>query len=99
MIAEKLTSYTYPPGRQLFITCREKVLSNGAISMPDCTHEEADTRLLVHVKHALTEGMNKIKILSSDTDVVIIALGAYHKLRSDHQFDDIVIEFGVKKNH
>ena len=42
--------------------------------------------------------MNFIYIVSNDTNVIIIALGIYHKLRSDHIFEDMVIEFGVGKN-
>ena len=98
-LAEKLTLLGYPEGRQLFVTCQEKVLSNGAITMNNCDHEEADSRIMLHVQHALSEGMNRIKILSNDTDVIIIALGIYHKLRSTYLFDDIAIEFGMKKNH
>ena len=54
---------------------------------------------MVHVQHGLSQGMNRVKILSNDTDVVIIALGVYHTLRSRYIFDDIVIEFGSKKEH
>ena len=67
--------------------------------MPECDHEEADTRILHHVKHALSQNMTFIQILSNDTDVVIIALGVYHMLRSDSIFDDIVIKYGMGKNH
>ena len=67
--------------------------------MPECDHEEADTRILHHVKHALSQNMTFIQILSNDTDVVIIALGVYHMLCSDSIFDDIVIKYGMKKNH
>ena len=30
---------------------------------------------------------------------VIIGLGIYHRLRSNHVFEDIIIDFGVKKDH
>ena len=43
--------------------------------------------------------MNRVRILSNDTDVVIIGLGIYHRLRSNHVFEDIIIDFGVKKDH
>ena len=98
-LAEYLISQTYTAGRQLFATSEEKVLSNTSLTMPDSNHEEADTRLLLHTQHALSEGMNRIKILSNDTDVVIIALGAYNKLRSSYHFDDIIIEFGTNRTH
>ena len=53
-------------------------------------------KLIRESQHALAQGMNHITILSNDTDVVIIALGIYHKLRAKYQFDDIVIAFGRK---
>ena len=83
----------------MFATCEEKVLSNTVIPMAESDHEEADTRVLLHAQHALAQGMNHIKIISNDTDVVIIALGIYHKLRAKHHFDDIIIEFGMKKDY
>ena len=98
-LAESLTPLSYPAGRQLFITCQEHVLSNGTITMEDSDHEDADSRMMLHVRHALSQGMNRVKILSNDTDIVIIGLGVYHKLRSTYHFEDIVIEFGMKKDH
>ena len=67
--------------------------------MSECDHEEADTRILYHVKHALPAYMTFVQILSNDTDVVILALGVYHMLCSNHILDDLVIEFGMGKNH
>ena len=67
--------------------------------MEDSDHEDADSRMMLHVRHALSQGMNRVKILSNDTDIVIIGLGVYHKLRSTYHFEDIVIEFGMKKDH
>ena len=98
-LAQKLLTFTYPTGRQLFSTCGERVLSNCVTSMEDSDYEQADSRMMVHVQHGLSQGMNRVKILSNDTDVVIIALGVYHTLRSRYIFEDIVIEFGTKKEH
>ena len=92
-LATTLNALTYPSDRQLFVTYQDRVLSNCGMTMPQCNTEEADSRILYHVKHALSENMTFIQILSNDTDVVIIALGVYHMLRSDYIFDDLVIEF------
>ena len=67
--------------------------------MPECDHKEADTRILHHVKHALSANMTFVQILSNDTDVVTLALGVYHMLCSNHILDDLVIEFGMGKSH
>ena len=39
-----------------------------------CSHEEADTRLLFHAKHASIESDEPILIRSPDTDVVVLAV-------------------------
>eukprot|EP00117_Sycon_ciliatum_P018036 scpid84260/ scgid16803/ len=38
-----------------------------------CAHEEADTRLLLHGKHAVDNGYSSITIKSPDTDVAVLA--------------------------
>ena len=45
-----------------------------------CDHEEADTRLLLHARHACDELYDKVIIRSPDTDVAIIALSLMSKL-------------------
>lgn len=47
-----------------------------------CSHEEADTRLLLHSKHADNAGYNQILIVSPDTDVAIIGLGVICQLKA-----------------
>ena len=39
-----------------------------------CTHEEADSRIFVHAKHAVIFGCKSIVINANDTDVLVIAL-------------------------
>ena len=53
-LAEELTPLTYPEGRQLYATSKENVLSNGSLPMEDCDHEDADSRTLLHAKHAIS---------------------------------------------
>ena len=78
---QTLSAMRYPSDRQLFVTYKDQVLSNCGKTMPQCDHEEADTCILYHVKHALSEGMSLIQILSN---VTILTLGVYHRLRSDY---------------
>ena len=66
-----ILAMTYPSDRQLFVTYKDQVLSNCGMTMPQCDYEEADTRILHHVKHALSQ------ILSNNTDVIILTLGVY----------------------
>ena len=43
-----------------------------------CNHEEADTRIILHVKDAVQTGMRQIMIRTVDTDVVVIAMSIGH---------------------
>jgi hypothetical protein len=42
-------------------------------SLSLCTHEEADTRIFIHVADAVHNGHTHILIRSTDSDVVILA--------------------------
>ena len=59
-----------------------------------CAHEEADTRLLLHAKHASETGQNSIIIRTVDSDVVVLALHAFPMLNLTHLW----IEYGVGRH-
>ncbi|CAG2200822.1 unnamed protein product [Mytilus edulis] len=59
------------------VVCNKPDKNNGNLSL--CNHE-ADTRTLLHVGDAVKSGMQKIMIRTVDTDVVVIAVSAVHKL-------------------
>lgn len=73
MVSLKLST-----GKTIFATHGENVLSSE--EMPDmsalspCTHEEADTRMIIHAFDASLHGHRRIKIRSNDTDVVVLAV-------------------------
>ena len=52
--------------------------------MQRCDHDEADTRITVHVVHALNKGCNQVSIRTVDTDVVVILMGLYPDLIAMH---------------
>ncbi|CAG2233639.1 unnamed protein product [Mytilus edulis] len=60
------------------VVCNKPDKNNGNLSL--CNHEAADTRTLLHVGIAVKSGMQKIMIRTVDTDVVVIAVSAVHKL-------------------
>jgi len=73
---KKVTSFDYPDGKEVYITFGTKVLSNGVYyEMEACDHEEADTRLLVHVIDAAEKGHSNCLICTVDTDVIVILVG------------------------
>ena len=80
-LTNKVAEATFPPDSLVYVTSGESVLHTGSSNhMPDCNHEEADKRIVVHVLHALQQVMKKIEICTVDTDVIIILMGAFHKL-------------------
>lgn len=82
--------------------CGESVVSLGlnsaSAAMPDCNHEEADTRIVVHLLHALEHGMGTIKVHTADSDVIAILVGAFFDLTSTRPSLDIWVAFGTGKN-
>ena len=49
-----MTEFSCPAGCSAYITAREDVVCIGTeIEMSSCNHEKADTRIVVHMKHAL----------------------------------------------
>ena len=51
-----------------------------------CTHEEADTRMLLHVEHAVKQGYMKASILTIDTDIVVLEVAAAECLKIVEQW-------------
>ena len=66
--------------------------------MSECTHEEADTRIVVHLQHAVERGAKKILVRTVDTDVVVILVGQLPSLLLDYPDIDIWVAFGMGKN-
>ncbi|KAG0728816.1 hypothetical protein GWK47_031675 [Chionoecetes opilio] len=60
-LSDKVGSNDWPDGKEVFITSGTDVISRGSDhSMPRCDHEEADTRIVVHLKDALGQGMHHL---------------------------------------
>ena len=45
-----------------------------------CNHEEADSRIMVHVSDAVMQGFHKILVRTVDTDVVVLAVAVVQQL-------------------
>ena len=57
-------------------------------------HEEADTRMVLHLADAAKNGYNKILLRTIDTDVVVLSVAAFAKL----EIQELWIAFGTGKN-
>ena len=90
-----------PPYKYTFIyILGQSVINRGsASSMPDCNHEEADTRIVVHLRHALlTEGAVTVLVRTVDTDVVVILVGKFHDLKAVNADVNIWVAFGMGRS-
>ena len=58
-----------------------------------CFHEEADSRIFVHGKHATEEGSKSIMIKANDTDILVIALSIFPSLQ-DLGLQQLWVAFG-----
>ncbi|MES9879584.1 MAG: TCR domain-containing protein, partial [Sedimenticola sp.] len=59
-----------------------------------CTHEEADTRLLLHAKDAAADGYRRVMLRTVDTDVVVLSIALF----AQTNLTELWISFGTGKN-
>ena len=68
-----------PSEKQVISTFLQEVLCNysrDTQELAHCNHEEADTRIFVHMKDAVNHGLSRVLIRTVDTDVVALAVTA-----------------------
>ena len=95
MISDSISSMTSNT-TEILCTKLSHVVSNTRSltdNLQPCSQEEADTRLLLHVRDIASSGLRKIMIIASDTDVVVIALYIFHSLF----IEELWIKFGAGK--
>ena len=80
----------------VIVTKGDTVMSNQQVNLDHlapCSHEEADTRIFLHVRHAVVEGSKVIMIRANDTDVLVIAISTLPSL-IDLGLQQLWIAFG-----
>ena len=69
----------------VIVTKEEDAVSNmHTINLDEvapCSHEEADTRIFVHARHATEKGSKVLMVKASDTDVLVIAVSVLPALQ------------------
>ena len=71
-------------GKELYSTYEEQVLSSPPRDDTEqCSHEEADTRLILHVSHASRCGHRKFMVRTIDADVVVLAVSKMANIDAD----------------
>ena len=97
-LAESVVSLNLPVADVTIVsTLHDDVISSRRLDtegLTNCNHEEADSRLFLHVRHAAAQGLKKVIIRTVDTDVVVLVVPNVHNL----QTDALWVSFGVGKN-
>lgn len=92
-----MVSLQLPEGKKVFATHGESVLSSedraDVSALAPCSHEEADSRMMIHALDASLNGFRRIKIQSNDTDVVVLAVSIAPLL----PLDELWISYGSSK--
>lgn len=85
-------------GKQLVVTLGQDVLSEPLLPdktmLSPCSHEEADTRLILHAADAARNGIKRVLIKTVDTDVVVLAVAHRQRISCD----ELWIAFGTGKH-
>lgn len=68
-------------------------------TMGECSQEEADTRVVVHLIDAMKNGATTVMIRTVDTDIIVILIGQFFRLCSIYQDIDLWVGFGTGKNY
>lgn len=87
--------------QQKFVfTKRKRVVSNKIVEMEDSSHLEADTRIVLHILDILREGVRRVVVRSTDTDVFVILTYYYNSFREASLYGDpsIILMCGKKSS-
>jgi len=99
LLTSKVEEFIWPSDKDVYVTSGQAVSSFGWSSpVNSCNHEEADTRVPVHVVHALQQGLKTVQVRTVDTEVVVILAGQFHDLLAIQPLADIWVAFGMGKN-
>ena len=98
LIAAEIHNMTIPEGKEVISTLKTSVVANperADLHYLDSDHQEADTRMFLHVADCVSRGMKNLIVRTVDSDVVILALYVYQHL---HEMEEIWIAFGRDKH-
>ena len=84
-------------GILLISTESEKVLSNKPFdvsALQTCNHAEADTRIILHLAHASSQGHDKAFVRTINSDMIVLVIAFYEQLG----LSELWIGFGCGKS-
>ena len=82
LIALELSKIVLPPNKRLYTTFKDQVLctEGSPLTLTRCTHEEADTRMFVHVADQVSHGYTRILMKTPDSDNVVLAVYVFGQI-------------------
>ena len=87
--------------KEIYTICLERVLTvhpcnpESLPQLDPCNHEEADSRIFLHMACAVAHGHRNLAIMTVATDVVVIAVAYIHRL----PIEELWITFGTGKHY
>ena len=84
-------------GKQISTTLRNHVLCNldrQLSNMSPCSHEEADSRMILHLADATKSGHDRIMIRTVDKDVAVLAVTYFYSVPASEKW----IAFGTGRH-
>jgi len=98
-LAQKCVDYETEGDKTIYSMVDDQVVcsSRGSITsaLAPCSHEEADSRIFVHVKDMAQQGYTKVMIRNVDTDVVVIAVAKFLQIG----LKQLWVAFGTGNNY
>ena len=99
LLTEEVSAYEYPVDKEVYITSGQSVVSKGSSEpMPATDHEEADSRMCLHIADALQKGAKTVMVSTVDTDVEVILAGIFFDLQEKHPDVHLWVAFGKGKH-
>ncbi len=74
ILTSKVQDHKFPDDVMVVITDGQSVGAVGMLSsefaFPNCNHKEADTRIFIHLKHAMALGAKRLQVRTVDISLV-----------------------------
>ena len=100
LLSDTVSAFAYPPGKEIYITSGQSVVSKTELQkMLPSNHEEADTRMCLHVADAVHKGATNVIVSTVDTDVVVILVGTFCQLKKMRPDVQLWVAFGNGKHY
>eukprot|EP00732_Lithocolla_globosa_P000245 Lithocolla_globosa_v1_NODE_60_length_7376_cov_322.464554.p6 type:complete len:178 gc:universal NODE_60_length_7376_cov_322.464554:5474-6007(+) len=101
-LSQKIAAYEYPQGKQVIATLGPDVIAslNTEVErfVSNCDHEEADTRMILHILHALLYCGATVCVRTVDSDILAILTSMLPDMKKVNKQANISIMLGTGKS-